>query len=406
MRSWVDRALQAVAAVSRGGVGAAVASLAPRGASVAAQWLLALSAGPAAAALFVTCTSRGAAVVAMIGAGMAPVIAGRPRLLSTRRGRALLASAIAWLAGAAFLVSLAVEAVTGASGGSGLAAALFAGSVVFYNCAPAAWPIWQSRGRFPAVLGGSLLVTPVASSLVALAGAPRLTAVLVGFGGAFPVVTMLSGARATRSFRLALWLARRALPLSLLSMATAVVYPVALTQGIAWMGASVVGVQTLYWSLALVANIASQSLAARAVITAGGGTSEALRRWLAAVGMLLLLLAVAFVVFRARAGEGVLPRFVLLGAAIFLVTDGLAFYFAPPTARPVLVGVTSVGAVLVGLGVWWRPTVLQSISVVGPSAIIALLRLVPMLAFSRVRVVAALSLIVLLAGAVLALGFP
>ena len=403
----MQRARRAIAAVSRGGIGTAAASLAPRVSSVAAQWLLALTTGPAAVALFVSCTSRGAAVVATVAAGMTPVIVGRPRLLSSRRGRALLACAIAWIAAAALLIAFGVERATEPVGRTGIAAALFAGSTVFYSCAPAAWASFQSRDRFARVLGGSLLFTPLASSLAALAGAPLVAAVLVGLGGAFPAAAMLGRASARRSIRLALWLARRAIPLSLLSMATAIVYPVALSLGMDRLGAPAVGVQTLFWSLVTVSNVASQSFAARVLVAAGGEPGERdMRRWLAAAGALLLLPAIALVVFRLRFGAEVLPRFILAGAAVFLVTDGLTFYFAPASARPAVMGVTFAGAALVTAGVLWHPAVLERVTVLGPSVAIATLRLFPLLAVPRVRAVARAALGALAIAIGLALVFP
>ncbi|EYF04822.1 hypothetical protein [Chondromyces apiculatus] len=406
MSALVGRLRGAVTAVSRGGVGTAVVSLAPRVSSVAAQWLLSLAAGHAAGALFVTCISNGSAVAALVGPGMTPVIVARRRLFTTRRGRALVAGAVGWIAVAALLIALIVGAVREPVGWLGLAAALYACSTVFYNCAPAAWAFWQSSGRFARVLGVSLLVTPVLSSAAALAGAPWPVVALVGLGGALPMGAMLGRVRVGRSLRLALWLVRHAVPLALPSMATAIVYPEALRRGIALYGATSVGKQTLYWSLVLMANVALQSFTAREVVAATGNEARALRRWLAATGVLVVLLAVALSVFRWMYGAEVVPRFLLVGAAVFLVTDGLVFYFAPAVTRPALVVVSWAAAFLVVLGMIVWPAVLWKITVIGPSVIVAILRLPPLLAFPAVRAVAAGALAVLLGGAALALGWP
>src|SRR5690242_19197107 len=100
----------------QGGSGVAFAVLLPRAASLAVQWLLTLSAGPAALAAFVNLTSRGAVIVSLVAAGLAPTLAHRAHALALKAVRPLVGCALSILAALAFTCTLTYEMKFGLRG--------------------------------------------------------------------------------------------------------------------------------------------------------------------------------------------------------------------------------------------------------------------------------------------------
>lgn len=385
------RAGELVRRIAHGGLGVALAVLLPRAASFVAQWLLTLSAGPAAVAAFVTLVSRGTVVVSLVAAGLAPTLMHRRRALASRSGRALAGGALLILAALALAVTLAYELTLGHGGAAGLTSAVFSACSLFASVSVVMWPIWQIEGRYLQSLAVLLAASPVASSLAALAGRPAATCLATGLASATPALLLVRPGRfrVRRAIRYALILVRRSVPLSMSNFATAVVFPAALSAGTAALGGHAVGQQTLYWSCIVALSIASQSFASRALIGAGaegdpGRGASALRAWLRPALALALAVACLYAVFTVpipwlrgsgSAREALVPSMLVSGIAP-LITDPLCFFFSG-RRRQRLLAAGSIGcSAAVGACLALAPaTVIRHFGVIGPSAVIGVLRL-------------------------------
>jgi hypothetical protein len=189
---------------------------------------------------------------------------------------------------------------------------------------------------------------------------------------------MARGARIRRAVRYAIGLAHRAIPLSWISAVGAAIYPLCVQRGVSLLGARAVGEQVLYWSFALALGAWSQAIAARAV---GGPTCTGalgIARWVKS-GLALTATAAGIYAAFAIHSAGALPRAppaLIVSAAAFIFSDPVCFFFCPPTQRTQLALGTGVAALLVGTAVVARPSfMLQHFSVCGPSAIVAVLRM-------------------------------
>jgi hypothetical protein len=384
------KALRLPRALLTGGSGVAVAVLVPRAASLGTQWLLALAAGPAAVAGFVSFTSRGTVIVSLVAAGLAPTLAHRARALASRSGRALAGGALAVLAALAFSGTLAFELAFGLRGAPGLVTAVFSACSLFATVSASVWPLWQREGRYLQTLAVMLALAPGASALAALAGQPAAACLATGLAGAVPALLLVGRTRLRRAIRYAIIALRRSVPLSISNFSTSVVYPAALSAGMAALGAHAVGQQALYWSFVAALSVASQSFAARAVAGASALEGDARRRagalraWMRPALALALTAALIYALFaipipfvpRSGAARDAMTPSMLVSGVAPLLTDPLCFYFSGPRSRRVLAIGSALCSAAVALCLVLVPAPLvRHLGVFGPSAFIGVLRL-------------------------------
>ncbi|WP_437794944.1 hypothetical protein [Sorangium sp. So ce693] len=373
-----------------GGAGVAFAVILPRAASLAAQWALALSATPAALAALANYTSRGMVVVALVSAGLAPILARRARAFATRGGRALVGGAIALIAAFAFSCTLTHELTSGLGGTAGVVTALFSACSLLAAASPSIWPIWQLRGRYLHALAVLLVFSPGASMLAALAGRPDAVAVAIGIAGASPALLLLRPTRLRRAARYAVLVVRRAFPYSIANFSTVLVYPISLSANLKLIGDHRVGQQVLYWSFAVVLSQASQAFAARAIAGASRSGDEAawqaraLRAWLPPAALLSIVGATIYVIFTVRipalpysgAARDAMTMTMLVSGMAPLITDAMCIYFSGPGSRRMLAAGSLLSSACVAGWLLLAPTLLvRHFGVFGPSVLVGVARL-------------------------------
>ncbi|WP_437568829.1 hypothetical protein [Sorangium sp. So ce542] len=377
-------------ALMHGGTGVAFAVLLPRALSLAAQWVLALSSQPAALAALANYMSRGVVAVALVHAGLAPILARRTRALSTKAGRALAGGALAMIAAVAFSITLAHELALGLGGTAGLITAFFSGCSLLAAASPSLWPLFQREGRYLQSLAVLLAFSPGASMLAALAGLPGGVAMALGLASASPALLLLRPTRLRRAARYAMLIVRRAFPYSIATFSTVVVYPISLSVNLKYIGEHRVGQQVLYWSFAVAFSSASQAFAARGVSGASGSGDEAtwqtraLRAWLPAGLALWAIGAVIYALFaipipwipHTGAARDAMTATMLVSVAGPLITDTLCVYFSGPRSRRALPIGSVLSSACVAGGLLLAPELLvRHFGVFGPSALVGVARL-------------------------------
>jgi len=385
-------------------VGTAAAVLLPRVWSVLTQWLVAAMAGTAALTDYLTTTTRGSAAVSLVANALAPVLILRRGAMRTPGGRALIVASLVVMALVAYLLTFAFEVLLGLGPDRGAFSAGFAAVTILGAPAVVAWPLWQSRDQFVPLMGVTVVVLLAATGF-AIIGNAKIAAVVVGLGSAVPTLAMIGRARLSRALGYAFSVARRALPVSSMSFATALVYPLSLQLGTESFGAELVGQQLLFWPVVLALGIASQSIAARGITAAREvqDDEQGLRRWLVSALILSLVAAAAYGVFRwqldTNGGESPLPLGMVFAAAAFIFSDPICIYFCPPAHwKTVAIGSVASALLVGGAVLLWPEFMVEHFSVCGPSGMVAALRLV----FVKHRPLRGWSLSVL---AVLAAGF-
>lgn len=378
-------------ALTHGGTGVAAAVMLPRAASFAAQWALALVAGPAELAALANYTSRGMVVVALVSAGLSPTLTHRARAMATRAGRALAGGAIAIIASIAFGVTLAHELWSGLGVVAGVVTAFFSACSLFAAASRSVLPIWQLQGRFLQTLAVLLFFSPGASMAAALAGSPAAVAVALGFAGATPAMLLVRPTRIGRAARYATLVIRHAFPYSIANFSTVVVYPLSLSVCQPLLGDHRTGQQVLYWSFVAVFSQVSQALAARAVTGAlgsGGGEADwyarAVRAWLPAAAALSAVAAIIYVLFAVPipglpftgAARDAMTLTMLVSGVCPLLTDSMCIYFCGPRSRRALpVGSVVSSACVAGVLLLAPEPLVRHFGVFGPSALVGVARL-------------------------------
>lgn len=377
-------------ALTRGGAGVTFAVLLPRAASFAAQWLLALTTGPAEVAALSNYMSRGVAFVALVSAGLSPTLARRTRALSTRAGGALTGAALVIIAALSFSGTLAYELISGLGPMAGLVTAIFSACSLLAAASPSIWPIWQLKGRYLHALAVLIAFSPIASMLAALSGRPDAVAITLGLAGASPALLLLRPTRIQRAARHAMLIIRRATPYSIANFAAVIVYPISLSANLKLIGDHRAGQQVLYWSFVIVLSNASQAFAARAVASASSSGDEAtwparaVRAWLPSVAMLSMISALLYVLFTVQlpwvpytgAARDAMTASMLVSAVAPLITDAMCFYFSGPRSRRALpVGSVLSSACVTGWLLLTPEPVVRHLGVFGPTALIGVARL-------------------------------
>ncbi|WP_437894990.1 hypothetical protein [Sorangium sp. So ce124] len=377
-------------ALTHGGTGVAFAVLLPRAASLAAQWVLALVAGPAELAALANYTSRGVVVVALVAAGLSPTLARRARAMATRAGRALAGGAIALIAFIAFSVTLAHELGSGLGVMAGVVTAFFSACSLFAAASTSILPISQLQGRFLQTLAVLLVFSPGASMAAALAGSPAAVSVAVGFAGATPALLLVRPTRIRRAARYAMLVVRHAVPYSIANFSTVVVYPLSLSASQPLIGDHRTGQQVLYWSFVAALSQASQAFAARAVagtLGAGGETdwhARAVRAWLPAAAALSVIAAILYTLFAvpiswlpfSGAARDAMTLTMLVSGMGPLITDSMCVYFCGPRSRRALpIGSVLSSASLAGLLLLAPEPLVRHFGVFGPSVLVGVARL-------------------------------
>ncbi|WP_437732318.1 hypothetical protein [Sorangium sp. So ce1335] len=378
-------------ALAHGGAGVAAGVMLPRAASFAAQWTLALAAGPAELAALANYVSRGVVVVALVSGGLPTILTHRARAMATRAGRALAGGAIALIAAAAFCVTLAHELWSGLGVVTGLITAFFSACMLFAAVTKSVLPIWQLQGRLLQTLAVVVVFSPCASMAAALAGSPAAVAVAVGFASAAPAMLLVRPVPILRAARYAMLVIRRSFPYSIANFSTVAVYPLALSAGQSLLGDHRVGQQVLYWSFFGALSQVPQTLAARAVTNAtgsGGGEADwyarAVRAWLPAAAAFSVLPAILYVLFAVPipwlpftggARDAMTLTMVVSGMSP-LLTDSICIYFCGPRSRRALpVGSVVSSACVAGALLLAPEPILRHFGVFGPSALIGVARL-------------------------------
>ncbi|MGK3968802.1 hypothetical protein WMF38_37635 [Sorangium sp. So ce118] len=403
--------------LTHGGAAVAFAVLLPRAASLAAQWALALAAGPAELAALANYTSRGMVVVALVSAGLSPTLSRRARAMATRAGRALAGGALALIALAAFSVTLAYELWAGLGVAAGVITAFFSACSLFAAASKSILPIWQLQGRFLQTLAVVLVFSPVASMAAAMAGSPAAVAVALGLAGATPALLLVRPTRLVRAARYAVRVVRHAAPYSVANFSTVVVYPLSLSASQSILGDHRTGQQVLYWSFVAALSQASQAFAARAVTgTVGSGGeadwhARAVRAWLpsaAALSAIAVILYVLFAVpiswlpFSGAARDAMTPTMLVAGMGP-LITDAMCVYFCGPRSRRALpVGSVVSSACLAGMLLLAPEPLIRHFGMFGPSVLVGVARLA-FLVDAPVRRYALGAMALLVAGFALAL---
>ncbi|WP_437588138.1 hypothetical protein [Sorangium sp. So ce1000] len=377
-------------ALMHGGTGVAFAVLLPRALSLAAQWVLALSARPAALAALANYMSRGLVVVSLVAAGLSPILARRTRALATRTGRALAGSALAMIAAIAFSSTLAHELAFGLGGTAGLVTAFFSACTLLSAASPSIWPLFQREGRYLRSLAALLVFSPGASMLAALSGRPGAVATAIGLAGASPALLLLRPTRLRRAARYAMLIIRRAVPYSIANFATVVVYPISLSANLKIIGEHRVGQQVLFWSFAVALSNASQAFAARAVAGASASGDEAtwhmraLRAWLPPAIALTAVGALIYAVFaipipwlpHSGSARDAMTATMLVSVAGPHITDTLCVYFSGPRSRRTLpVGSVLSSACMAGCLLVTPAPLVRHFGVFGPSVLVGVARL-------------------------------
>ncbi|MGK3999758.1 hypothetical protein [Sorangium sp. So ce1024] len=407
-------------ALTHGGTGAAFAVMLPRAASLGAQWVLALSAGPAELAALANFTSRGMVVVALVAAGLAPTLTRRARALATRAGRALAGGAIAMIASIAFSVTLAHELWSGLGVTAAAVTAFFSACSLFTAASKSIVPLWQRQGRYLQMLAVLLVFSPCASVAAALAGSPAALAVALGLAGATPALLLVRPTRIRRAARYAMLVIRNAFPYSIANFSTVVVYPLSLSVCQPFLGDHRTGQQVLYWSFVAVLSQVSQALAARAVagaLASGGGEADsqarAVRAWLPSAAALSVVAAIIYTLFAvpipwlpfSGAARDAMTLTMLVSGVSPFITDAMCVYFCGPRSRRVLpVGSVVSSACLAGLLLLTPEPLARHFGVFGPSVLVGVARLA-FLIDAPVRRYALAMLFLLVAGFALALAF-
>ncbi|WP_437277029.1 hypothetical protein WME90_38150 [Sorangium sp. So ce375] len=382
--------LPSLRALLQGGAGVAFAVLLPRAMSLGIQWLLALSAGPAAVAELANYMSRGMVAVSLVAAGLTPTLARRTRALSTRGGRALAGGALAVLAALAFTFTLAYEQTAGLRGVAGLVTAIFSACSLFAAVSPSIWPIWQREGRYLQSLAPLLVLSPGVSAMAALAGHPAAVCIANGLASATPALLLVRPTRIRRAVRYAMIAIRRAVPYSIANFSTVVVYPISLSANMALIDDHLVGQQVLYWSFVVALSIASQSFAARAVVEASALPDEAsrqaraLRGWLPAAAALALVGAAIYALFavpipqlpRSGAAHDAMTPTMLVSGMAPLITDPMSVYFSGERSRRALpIGSALSSACMAAWLVLLPAPLVRHFGVFGPSVLVGVMRL-------------------------------
>ncbi|WP_437810428.1 hypothetical protein [Sorangium sp. So ce1078] len=377
-------------ALMHGGTGVAFAVLLPRGLSLAAQWVLALSTQPAALAALANYLSRGMVVVSLVAAGLSPVLARRTRALATRAGRALAGGALAMLAAVAFSTTLAHELAFGLGGTAALVTAFFSACTLLAAASSSIWPLFQREGRYLRSLAVLLFFSPGASMLAALSGSPEALATAIGFAGASPALLLLRPTRLRRAARYAMLIIRRAFPYSVANFATVVVYPISLSVNLKYIGEHRVGQQVLYWSFAVALTNASQAIAARAVAGASASGDEAtwhtraLRAWLPPAVALSAAGALIYALFaipipgipHTGAARDAMTATMLVSVVGPHITDTLCVYFSGPRSRRALpIGSVLSSACVAGCLLLWPAPLVRHFGVFGPTVLVGVARL-------------------------------
>ncbi|MCC6554762.1 MAG: hypothetical protein IT372_17445 [Polyangiaceae bacterium] len=405
--------------LATGSLGATAAALLPRGTSLGTQWILGLVHGPEVVARYATAVSRGAVVTALVVMGLPSVLSARPGLVRSERGRAAVGVALLAISAVFFSITLVAELWLGAPPRAAVMSASFSAGGSFAAVAIVAWPIWQRLGRYYRVLAATLAISGAAAWSLAALNLPYASGVVTATGLSVPALHFLGRTRLRRALRLAVSLSWRAAPPSLGTFAAVIVYPTALTLGNKVVGERAVGEQVLLWAALQLFGVTSSAVAAwclarapapgapRAAGGSAGGepaARSALRMWLLRAVPLATL---GFVVFEAyahrhawlgRAPGQAVPLAAVLTSTAYLFSDPLCFYFAPRTVQRRLAIGSTVVAGLVWLGMSYAPeAVLPRVGVLGPSGIVATLRLLFLIGTPVQRV--ALPVLVLLAAA-------
>ncbi|WP_437674406.1 hypothetical protein [Sorangium sp. So ce131] len=401
--------------IAYGGLGVVGALLLSRAASLTTQWILSAVVGPTAVTAYVLTTTHASTVVALVAVGLAASLASRARLFDRPRGRAAVASALSVLGVAAGALTAALDLASGLGPVAALSAAAFAFASLLACANPVVWPIWQIRGRFLLLLSITAAISVGLCFGAALLGMPRLSAVLVGAGVAVPVLAMIGRVQIRRAIRLAFLLVRHAVWPSLVNLSTVAVYPLALHKAIPLLGESRVGTQVLCWSIMPLLTTSSQSFASRAITSGAlsGVGSEAERRakalsaWVRTVPFtlgigvaiyLLFVIHVPFLPFTGSARDD-LPSTFLVSVVVPAISDPLCFYFAKSyRSRSLVLGSVLSSAAVAAALLLWPAGVLDRFGVLGPSAIVAVLRLAFLFDVPGLRRVAYAALGLLLLG--------
>ncbi|WP_437830166.1 hypothetical protein [Sorangium sp. So ce1153] len=377
-------------ALTHGGTGVAFAVLLPRAVSLAAQWVLAFTGGPAELAALANYTSRGMVVVALVAAGLAPTLTRRTRAMATRAGRALAGGALAIIGAICFSVTLTHEMMSGLGVTAGVVTALFSACSLFAAASKGILPIWQLQGRFLQSLALVLVFSPGASMAAALAGSPAGVAVGVGIAGAMPALLLVRPTRIRRAARYAVLVVRHAFPYSIANFSTVAVYPLSLSVNQSLIDDHRVGQQVLYWSFSVALSQASQAFAARAVTGAlgSGGESDwhsrAMRAWLPAAAALCVGAAIIYTLFAvpipwlpfSGAARDAMTLTMLVSGMGPLITDSMCVYFCGPRSRRALsVGSVLSSASVAALLLLAPGPLVRHFGVFGPSVLVGVARL-------------------------------
>ncbi|WP_437503528.1 hypothetical protein [Sorangium sp. So ce1099] len=378
-------------AVTHGGTGVAFAVLLPRAASLAAQWVLAFTAGPAELAALANYTSRGMVVVALVAAGLAPTLTRRTRAMATRAGRALAGGALAIIAAICFSVTLTHEMMSGLGVTAGVVTALFSACSLFAAASKGILPIWQLQGRFLKSLALVLVFSPGASMVAALAGSPAAVSVALGLAGATPALLLLHRTRIRRAARYAVLVVRHAFPYSIANFSTVAVYPLSLSANQSFIDDHRVGQQVLYWSFSVALSQASQAFASRAVagsLGSAGGESDwharAMRAWLPPAAALCVVAALIYTLFAvpiswlpfSGAARDAMTLTMLVSGMGPLITDSMCVYFCGPRSRRALsVGSVLSSASVAALLLLAPEPLVRHFGVFGPSVLVGVARL-------------------------------
>ncbi|WP_438024431.1 hypothetical protein [Sorangium sp. So ce233] len=377
-------------ALTHGGMGLAAAVMLPRAASFAAQWALALVAGPAELAALANYTSRGAVVVALVAAGLAPTLTRRARAMATRAGRALAGGAIALIASLAFSVTLTHELWSGLGVMAAVVTALFSACALFSAASRSVLPIWQLQGRFLQTIAVVFFFSPCASMAAALAGMPAAVAVALGLAGATPALLLVRPTRIRRAARYAMLVVRQSFPYSIANFSTVVVYPLSLSVSQPLIGDHRTGQQVLYWSFVVALSQASQAFAARAVAGAVGPGGEAewharaVRAWLPGAAALSATAAILYALFAvpipwlpfSGAARDAMTLTMLVSGMCSHITDSLCVYFSGPRSRRTLpVGSMVSSACVAGVLLLAPEPLIRHFGVFGPSVLVGVARL-------------------------------
>ncbi|WP_438005604.1 hypothetical protein WME89_44045 [Sorangium sp. So ce321] len=377
-------------ALTHGGTGVAFAVLLPRAASLAAQWVLAFTGGPAELAALANYTSRGMVVVALVAAGLAPTLTRRTRAMATRAGRALAGGALAIIAAICFSVTLTHEMMSGLGVTAGVVTALFSACSLFAAASKGILPIWQLQGRFLQSLALVIVFSPCASMVAALAGSPAAVSVAIGLAGATPALLLLHRTRIRRAARYAMLVVRHAFPYSIANFSTVAVYPLSLSANQSLIDDHRVGQQVLYWSFSVALSQASQAFAARAVTGAlgSGGESDwharAMRAWLPAAAALCVGAAIIYTLFAvpipwlpfSGAARDAMTLTMLVSGMGPLITDSMCVYFCGPRSRRALsVGSVLSSASVAALLLLAPEPLVRHFGVFGPSVLVGVARL-------------------------------